>query len=379
MRMPILIVISFLFLGLGAAYWYFSIQSNFSGIINDAERESITRDLVFTFDAWTKEEKPSQAGMMVQFPSGEVFVSSHGGLDVNAKRPVASLSKSITGLCIAGLVMDGKLRLDNNLETVLGSYFSKYGYRANEDIRKITIENLLTHRSGFFGNTNRKGSEFYNSLDRIIRTNGVNGTYFHDLVLSSLSQELVGVPGDKYIYSNTNYLVLGFIIEEISGETYEDYCTRRVLDKAGVNASLDPKGKILSSYAGWLLSPLEMLKVFSLFHPTNEFLSDELIEWHYSSVNKTISPGSRFHYGLGLIAIKRNVGDWNHHAGKWNGKTRYDRKHGSLSKSYATWAMQTDEGVGVFVVSEPWISKASSGKLRDWMIYSYTRGYEAAQ
>lgn len=179
-------------------------------ISNSTEAE-ITNELSKIFNKWVQKDRPSRAGLLVTFPSGALHEISHGGLDIHESRPVASISKAVTGLCIAGLIMDEQLKLDDTLARVLPKK-----YLRNKASGRITIEQLLTHRSGVFGNKSRKKSEFYRSLTSTVKTHGVRSTHFDRLVLASLSQGLVASPGEQYIYSNTNYLVLGKIIEHVT-------------------------------------------------------------------------------------------------------------------------------------------------------------------
>ena len=312
-----------------------------------------------------QKDDPSRAGLLVIFPLGTLNEISHGGLDIYESRPVANISKAVTGLCIAGLIMDEQLKLDDTLAKVLPKK-----YLRNKANGRITIEQLLTHSSGVFGNKSRKKSAFYQSLTSTVNTHGVRSKYFDRLVPGSLSQELVAAPGEQYIYSNTNYLVLGKIIEHLTKLPYEEYCSERVLAKADVEAALDLDGKILSSYTGWRLSAKDALKVFALFDPANGFLSHELADWNSSSENKLISKERSIHYGFGTVVLNR-YGNWYYHRGRWHQNPTSKKRAGSLAKSYATMALYTDEGVGIFFVFEPGKSRKSAAKLRDMIFETY--------
>ena len=347
--------------------------------LTTVQRQSIEHDLKHTFNTWAGEDRPQRAGLVITFSNGDTKAITHGRLDMDDKRSIASLSKAVTGLCTAGLIMDGKIALNDNVGKLLSSYFSQLGNPKDNRVSAITIGHLLSHYSGFAGIETRKDPTIYHALTPTVREKGVRGTHFDALVSLTLSKRLATSPGNRYIYSNANYLVLGKIIEEISGESYEDYCEQRVLEKAGVSASIDPDGKILSSYAGWYLSPSEVTKVFSLFDPSSGFLSKELLDWNSSPNGKGVIPSRKLHYGLGAMVSKRFGDDWYFHEGWWDRYPASNRDTGSLAKSYATLAFHTDEGVGIFAVVEPAFDLKSTNKLRDWIIHSYNRGLEKAE
>ena len=261
---------------------------------------------------------------------------------------------------------------------ILKDHFIQFGQPKDKRINTITIEQLITHRSGFFGNSSLKKSDFYKSLKKLVRKYGVNGEHIDKLVSGALKQDLVSNPGTEYIYSNTNYLVLGLIIEEITNEKYENYCSRRVLSHANIYATLDPKGKILSSYAGWYLSPEEIIRVFSLYSPSKGFLTNELNNWNSESHKKELNEKSIWHYGLGTF-ISSHAGDnWYSHTGKWDRAPLDTPRSGSLAKSYSNILFFTDENVGVFAFIQPGNNDRSRKKLATWLLQSYEKGLQKA-
>lgn len=125
---------------------------------------------------------------------------------------IASLTKQFTAMLIMQLVEQGKIRLDAKLSDYL-TYYRK----DNGD--KITIHNLLTHTSGVPNYTN---SDFMNNhLSKAITPK--------DLILNYGSGELDFEPGSKYNYSNTAYVMLGAIIEEVTGKKYETVLQEQIL------------------------------------------------------------------------------------------------------------------------------------------------------
>ena len=74
------------------------------------------------------------------------------GADPQKPTLIASLSKAITGVCIATLVRDGKLSFTTPLRDALAQFFKQYGPPVDQRLYQATIEELLAHRAGLRGN-----------------------------------------------------------------------------------------------------------------------------------------------------------------------------------------------------------------------------------
>lgn len=123
----------------------------------------------------------------------------------DTKHRLGSVSKQFTALLILKLVEEGKLKLDVPIATYLPDYPKK-----NADI--ITLHHLLTHTSGIPNYTS-----FPNFFKEVSRN------YFtpEDFVKQFANLPLQFTPGEKFAYSNSGYFLLGYIIEKVSGKTYE--------------------------------------------------------------------------------------------------------------------------------------------------------------
>jgi len=142
---------------------------------------------------------------------------------------IGSVSKSFTALAIMQLVEAGKVELDASVQTYL-PWFRVADPGASA---QITVRHLLNHTSGM---SVLQGqiilSEFEdNSVvkDRQLRT------------LSSL--ELSHPVGSTFQYNNTNYNILGWIIEAASGESYPDYIQRHIFNPLDMRHSYTSKGE----------------------------------------------------------------------------------------------------------------------------------------
>lgn len=122
------------------------------------------------------------------------------------KFTIASLGKAFTAVLILQLVEEGKIRLDDILSEHLSTYRKDMGER-------ITIHQMLRHTSGIPW-----------------KDRGHKVTYsFDDLVQQANEYELLFEPGTQFNYSNTAYNLLGAMIEEITGNSFEHELKERIL------------------------------------------------------------------------------------------------------------------------------------------------------
>jgi CubicO group peptidase (beta-lactamase class C family) len=125
---------------------------------------------------------------------------------------LASVSKSFTALAIMQLVEEGKINLDDPVQKYL-PWFDVKGEGALE----ITVAHLVYQTSGF--------SE-YDGGQMNLRPNNPNEleTAIRDLDRTNLLFQ----PGGGWEYSNINYSLLGFLIQEVTGESYESYIEQNI-------------------------------------------------------------------------------------------------------------------------------------------------------
>ncbi|AWA29510.1 D-alanyl-D-alanine carboxypeptidase [Flavobacterium magnum] len=152
-----------------------------------------------------------------------VFSKAYGFADVEnntkatpkTKYKIGSITKMFTSAIIFQLVEEKKLALD----TKLSKFFPQV---KNAD--KITITNLLNHSSGIYNFTN---DSTFIDFSRIPQT--------QESMLKRIAAYAPDfAPGTKSDYSNSNYLILGYIIEKITKKSYPDNVAGRIIKKAGL-------------------------------------------------------------------------------------------------------------------------------------------------
>ena len=138
---------------------------------------------------------------------------------VDTKFNLGSMNKVFTAVAIAQLVERGKLSYDDLIGKYLGPDWIK-----PEVGQKVKICHLLSHTSGL-------GSYFNEKFDKSSRLLFRKVDDYKTLVGN---EKLAFEPGTKWQYSNTGFLLLGAIIEKVTGQSYFDYVLEHIFKPAGM-------------------------------------------------------------------------------------------------------------------------------------------------
>jgi len=142
--------------------------------------------------------------------------------DVNTKYKLASLSKTFTAVIIMQLVQEGKLSVTDVISDHLDWYPKNIGYFVN-------IQNLMRMTSGIQNYTS-----FYNFTEDIMPVD----FKVKDYIMNYCTTGLLFQPGsDSFDYSNSNYYILGAIIESVTGKSFADVVQERIFDPLGMDHS----------------------------------------------------------------------------------------------------------------------------------------------
>ena len=145
-------------------------------------------------------------------------ISKNTQATAETKYRIGSISKTFTAAMIMQLVEEGKLSLD----TKLSNFFAEI-----PNSGEITIEDLLRHQTGLYNFTDDESYESY-------------------LEESKTREELLDIfkegkpsfsPGEKNEYSNTNYVLLSFILEEIENDSYAEILKKRIVEPLNLNST----------------------------------------------------------------------------------------------------------------------------------------------
>ena len=186
--------------------------------------------------------------ILIRNNSGIIFQRSFGLANIPfrvanntyTKYKIASITKAFTAVLILQLSEQGKLDLDKTINTYLPTYTGIGG-------NKITIANLLNMTSGLHNMD--EGA----TLENVLK-NGIpqyQTPYTSDeMLMKYCSDSLVTEPGKVFDYNNANYIILGKIIEKISGKSFEENLEEKILKPLKMeNSGLLAQQKIVDNLA----------------------------------------------------------------------------------------------------------------------------------
>jgi CubicO group peptidase (beta-lactamase class C family) len=193
-------------------------------------------------------DNKSFMGTVLVVKDGKTLIDEgYGSADLEWKIPntpavrfrLGSVTKQFTAAGILLLEERGKLRIDDPI--------GKYLPDAPEAWQKVTIYNVLTHTSGIPSFT---GFPDYHSTEW-------KDTNPAELVARFRDKPLDFEPGSKFNYSNSGYVLLGYLLEKVSGQTYADFLQQNIFTPLEMSSTgIDSNAAILPQRAqGYQPSP----------------------------------------------------------------------------------------------------------------------------
>lgn len=186
----------------------------------------VTADAVDTFIRAEIEKRQIPGLAVAVIRDGQVRkLATYGSSSVELGTPVtvdtvfnvASVSKAFTGVAVMRLVEDGVLALDDPIGRHLDQLPAGW--------RVVTVRRLLNHTSGL----------------PVIDASPYSMETLAQSVPAALSllasRSMESVTGTKWTYNSTNYMLLGMLIEKLSGKTFTEFCAERLFKPAGLQAA----------------------------------------------------------------------------------------------------------------------------------------------
>lgn len=157
-----------------------------------------------------------------------IYTKGYGSACLDYKNPITadtkfligSITKQFTGACIAMLITENKIKINDDIR----KYISEFPFYGDT----IRISHLLYHTSGIkdYGITMQMAGI---NLDDHYQD-------YNDLLSLILNQSnTVFKPGEKYLYSNSNYTLLGEIVHRVSGQRIEKYAKDKIFKPLGMS------------------------------------------------------------------------------------------------------------------------------------------------
>jgi len=250
---------------------------------------------------------------------------------------VGSASKTFVAVVVMQLVQEGKVGLDEPIETYLPGLIKGEGI----DGSKITVRQLLQHTSGL-----PEYSDTYFSSRAAESENMQHYVPPRDLLDTALGKPAAFEPGTQWKYTNTNYIVLGMLVERVSQRPVGEQIDQRIVKKLGLSHTYlpgngekklhgpHPQGYYLSAggkledmtdldtslawaAGGMVSTPSELNTFFQAVFDGRLLTQASIDEMKNGAVDASSHLGPGTVYGLGLIGTSLTCGGtaWGHHGG----------------------------------------------------------------
>lgn len=293
------------------------------------QAQTISEKVDVLLNAYQKLYKLNGSVLVVK--GSEILNKGYGYKDATTKElnsnhtifQIGSVTKQFTATLILKLNEQKKLSLQDKLS----KYFLQF-----PNAEKISIEQLLTHTSGLFNYTND---------EKFMENNSALPLSIDQFITFQKEKPLDFEPGEKYSYSNSGYMFLGYIIEKVSGMSYEKYLQQQIftplkMQHSGYNYinlknenKSEPYGKVVTG---------EFIKA-ELVHPSFSYSAGtiysttaNLFKWAQSLTNNSIitkqsytnaTTARKSNYGFGLVIDSIYNKKRIHHSGGINGYSSY--------------------------------------------------------
>jgi D-alanyl-D-alanine carboxypeptidase len=216
-------------------------------------------------------ETQSSNGITHSAATGYSDLEKHTPLRVDDAFQLASINKTFTAVAVLRLVDQGQLSLNATLKSQLGDAVARIPYAD-----QITISQLLDHSSGIYPTNN--------DMDYLATVIGGKA----DPTRAWKPEELIaladkernkpaGMPGTGHFYSDTNYVLLGMIVQKVAGRPFKEHVTKTLLEPLGMHSTYfysDYLGKAaqppLRTVQGYLLATDELrsaVAINAMFKP----------------------------------------------------------------------------------------------------------------
>lgn len=213
----------------------------------------LKKEIRLKLDEWHKAGRFPGATVGVVLANGESFGFAIGYSDREAKTPMkptdrmlaGSTGKTFAAATALQLVKEGKIGLDDKVEKYLGSepWFSRL-----PNAKDITVRQLMNHTSGLVR------YEFKDAFTNDLTANPEKVWKPAELLSYLFDTKAAFEAGKGWDYSDTNYIVLGMIIEKVTGRRFYDEANRRVVKPLKLINTIPQDGLrlkgVVQGYAG---------------------------------------------------------------------------------------------------------------------------------
>ena len=214
---------------------------------------ALKKELQSKLNEWHKAGQFPGATLGVVLADGESFGLAVGYSDRDAKSamksndrmPAGSVGKTFAAAAALQLVKEGKIGLDDKIEKYLGK---EVWFARLPNAKDITIRQLMNHTSGLVR------YEFKDEFTKYLTEHPMKVWTPEERLAYLFDEKPAFEPGKGWDYSDTNYIVLGMIIERVTGKRFYDEAHRRLIKPLKLSDTIPQEGPIMKGviqgYAG---------------------------------------------------------------------------------------------------------------------------------
>ncbi|MBX7170649.1 MAG: serine hydrolase [Pyrinomonadaceae bacterium] len=318
---------------------FFSTQTFAFQTVSDEKFAQIVQKFQAKLDELHDKLKFPGATAGFVLPDGRFASVASGVADLQTKVPLKPTDKILAGSIgktfVAAetllLVQEGNLSLDEKIEKYLGN---EKWFDQLPNAKDITLRMLLNHSGGIPNHVEDKSflkDEFKNAAKDI---------KYEDLLVYILNKKTLFVAGKGYYYTDTAYILIGLIVEKVTGKTLYDEITRRFLNPLKLSRTIPSNdAALLLAVNGYFQKQPIINKGKFMMNPQSEWAgggfastSEDLARWAQALYTDEVLPknlldemlnsttvGEGKNYGLGVEILRTKFGTAYGHDGEFPG------------------------------------------------------------
>lgn len=238
--------------------WIISaLLAGFSFITLQAQETVFQKELLDQYFQKINEAEQCMLSVAIHQNGVELYTRAIGWSDLEGEKlantatryRIGSISKTFTAVLVLQQVEAGKLRLDQKL----ADFFPDF-----QNAHLITIEHLLRHRSGLHNFTNDALYETYNEAAQSRE----------DMLSVFRPMPIDFQPDETAKYSNTNYVLLSYILEDVSGKSYGELLEKKIIKPLKLKHTKFSYGVDKSANEAWSYQALGVWTAHGMTHST---------------------------------------------------------------------------------------------------------------
>jgi D-alanyl-D-alanine carboxypeptidase len=258
----------------------------------------LKKELQLKLDEWHKAGKFPGATLGVALASGESFGLAVGYSDRESKTQMkpddrmlaGSVGKTFAAATALQLVKQGKIGLDDRVEKYFGAepWFDRL-----PNARQITVRQLMNHTSGLVR------YEFKETFTKDLTADPMKVWTPEERLAYLFGEKAAFEPGKGWDYSDTNYIVLGMIIEKVTGKKFFDEADRRLIKPLKLKSTIPQEGPVMKGVVQGYAGPNNPFGGRDAMIENGKFVVNPQLEWTgggYASTSEDLARWAKMMY-----------------------------------------------------------------------------------